>query len=329
MAALPANQNLTSDSRNSVFISYRRDVSWGLAFSVFQNLKRAGIDVFLDHEGLESGHFDDALMRQIASRPYFLLFLHPKTLDRCIQTDDVLLKEITEAIRKERIIIPLYVDKFDWDDIDKFLPEDIGKTLKRFNGVKLDQDYFDASMKKLIKFIDASASKVTLDAPFQNDVAAMTREMLDAIQNQNVVETPVEVEKLVKGLKIKISAAPASIARNPEQQRAAILQNIQWKIILVVFAVLSSFYVGRTIDQFFSLGSIYLIGSVIGGVVIGFGFIAFYSKRWNENYNPLVDVILMAIVAAISPIVFLGAISVYLFTQQVKEGNKKEEEEEA
>jgi hypothetical protein len=60
---------------NSVFISYRRNVSAFVARAVFQDLRANNIDVFMHVEGIDSGQFDTIILNQIAARPYFLLIL--------------------------------------------------------------------------------------------------------------------------------------------------------------------------------------------------------------------------------------------------------------
>src|SRR5579871_2792729 len=96
----------------SVFISYRRDASAFMARAVFQDLRSHGIDVFMDVESIDSGRFDQIILNQIAARPYFLLILTPGTLDRCVEPDDWVRREIEEAMRLNRVIIPLTTPNF-------------------------------------------------------------------------------------------------------------------------------------------------------------------------------------------------------------------------
>src|SRR5687768_3069066 len=96
------------ESSNSVFISYRREVSWPLADQVYQALNAHNISAFMDRKNMTAGKFDEQILREISQRPYFLPILQPGTLDRCIDRDDWLRREIAEAVRCERIIVPLY-----------------------------------------------------------------------------------------------------------------------------------------------------------------------------------------------------------------------------
>jgi tetratricopeptide (TPR) repeat protein len=137
-------------SSNSVFISYRRDASKYLARAVFQDLKLSrGIDVFMDVENIDSGTFDTVILNQIAARPYFLVILTPDTLNRCGETGDWLLREINHAMKLDRIIIPITTPEFSFDDADKYLKPTLAKKLRRFNGIAIIHEYFDAGMDKL------------------------------------------------------------------------------------------------------------------------------------------------------------------------------------
>src|ERR1041385_5632509 len=118
---------------NSVFISYRREASAFVAQAVFQDLQANGIDAFYDIESINSGQFDTIILNQIAARPYFLPILTPGTLDRCVEPDDWVLREIEHALALKREIVPLYTPDFKMTDLEKFLPDSLGAELKRYN----------------------------------------------------------------------------------------------------------------------------------------------------------------------------------------------------
>jgi len=134
---------------NSVFISYRRNVSSYIARAVFQDLRANGIDTFMDVESIDSGQFDTIILNQIAARPYFLIILTPGTLDRCNESGDWLLHEIDHAISLKRVIIPLITPNFSFDDAKKFLDDPLATELPRFNAVSVPHDYFEAAMERL------------------------------------------------------------------------------------------------------------------------------------------------------------------------------------
>src|SRR5215216_2286603 len=103
-------------SSNSVFISYRRDASKYLARSIFQYLKfQQNIDAFMDVKNIDGGPFEKIILNQIAARPYFLLILTPTTLNRCLESGDMLVREIVHAVKLRRNIIPMTTLDFNFD----------------------------------------------------------------------------------------------------------------------------------------------------------------------------------------------------------------------
>lgn len=135
--------------QKKVFISYRRAPARYFARAIYQDLRAHDYDVFLDVDSIDSGDFDKIILRQIPARAHFIFILTPGTLDRCKNPGDWVLRELEEAINTGRNIIPLITEEFDWGDIGKYLPEEIGKTLSKKNAVKVYHDYFDAAMERL------------------------------------------------------------------------------------------------------------------------------------------------------------------------------------
>jgi hypothetical protein len=132
----------------TVFISYRRTNSF-TARAVFQNLTTHGYDVFLDTETLDSGAFDQSILRQIAARAHFVLVLTPSALERCINEGDWLRREIEEAMRLKRNIVPLMFEDFDFRAADKYLVGEWLPLLKSYNGLRFPSDFFDEAMERL------------------------------------------------------------------------------------------------------------------------------------------------------------------------------------
>ena len=95
---------------NSAFISYRRVPGYPWARLIWEDLGERDVDVFLDLESMRAaGRFDDRLLNQIASRPYFIVVLTEETLERCAGTDDWMRHEIEHAIDTDRIIVPTFI----------------------------------------------------------------------------------------------------------------------------------------------------------------------------------------------------------------------------
>ena len=134
---------------NGVFISYRRSVSAFIARAVFQDLRTHGIDTFMDVENIDTGEFDMIILNQIAARPYFLLILTPGTLERCVESNDWLLREINHALILRRQIILVHTLNFSFDDCARYLPAPLHSALLRWNAVSVPHDLFDAAMVKL------------------------------------------------------------------------------------------------------------------------------------------------------------------------------------
>jgi hypothetical protein len=137
-----------ADEAKTVFISYRRSLSSGTARAIFQALKAQGYDVFMDVESIDSGQFDAIILRQIAARMHFILVLQPGSLDRAVEPGDWLAREIQEAIRLKRNIVPILAEGFTFDSANVLLQGDLAQ-LPRYNGLNLYHDYFDGAIEKL------------------------------------------------------------------------------------------------------------------------------------------------------------------------------------
>lgn len=137
------------DNAKTVFISYRRALSSMTARAIFQELRAKGYDVFMDVESIDSGNFDTIILRQIAARMHFILVLEPGSLDRTVKSGDWLRREIEEAIRLKRNIVPVLADGFTFDKASKTLPEKLSR-LPSYNGVNLYHDYFVEAIDRLI-----------------------------------------------------------------------------------------------------------------------------------------------------------------------------------
>jgi len=95
----------------TVFLSYRRDdLGWALAF--FGDLNQHGYDVFVDFDGLGGGKFEPEILENVRTRAHFLILLTPHALDRVDRPDDWLRREIVEAMRAERNVVPILLKGF-------------------------------------------------------------------------------------------------------------------------------------------------------------------------------------------------------------------------
>lgn len=132
-----------------VFISYRREGGFEMARLVYEHLRDAGLNPFLDLEELNSGLFDIKLLKSIENSENFVLILPKNSLERCCDENDWLRLEIEHALSKNKNIIPVMMHGFEWP---QHLPESI-KLLPSFNGVQMSAAYFNAAIEKLMSML--------------------------------------------------------------------------------------------------------------------------------------------------------------------------------
>jgi tetratricopeptide (TPR) repeat protein len=173
-----------SDASKSVFISYRRSTSSFIARAVFMDLRNNDYDVFLDVETIDSGAFDTMILNQIAARTHFIVVLTPGALERCNDAGDWLRREIEEAMRLERNIVPLLVNEFTFTGNEQYLTGALS-SLPRYNAVKLFAEYFDEAMERLRKrYLKAPEHRVEIQPTPVTDEAEIERK-IEEIANQD------------------------------------------------------------------------------------------------------------------------------------------------
>ena len=128
-----------------IFLSYRRDGGDMTAMYMNRILKEKGYDVFYDLEVLRNGRFNEALLDYIRSCRDFVLILSPHALDRCMEKDDWVRLEITEAIRHNKNIIPVMQKGFEFP---RQLPPEID-SIRYQNGLSTSPEYFAESVDRL------------------------------------------------------------------------------------------------------------------------------------------------------------------------------------
>jgi len=137
--------------KKTTFISYRRETGSIMARIVQSELKKRGHLSFLDVDDLGPKQFGERLLREIESVPNFVVVLSPGSMDRCMDHDDWLRREISHAITTHRNIVPLMVDEFQYPP-KKNIPEDLEELLHH-NGVNYSHEYFAATFDKLSDFL--------------------------------------------------------------------------------------------------------------------------------------------------------------------------------
>ncbi|MBQ0082638.1 MAG: toll/interleukin-1 receptor domain-containing protein, partial [bacterium] len=80
-----------------IFISYRREGGKEYARNLTSELVSRGFHPFLDFDELVDGKFDKRITDAIESAPVFMFILSPGSLDRCVNEEDWVRKEILHA----------------------------------------------------------------------------------------------------------------------------------------------------------------------------------------------------------------------------------------
>lgn len=138
-----------------VFISYRRESGSQLASLLKVYLEVRGLSTFLDVSSLGGGKFDDALLAVICQCSNVVVVLTRDSLKRCIgdkRIEDWLHKELVCALEHQINVVPLCEPNFSWP-LETELPNDV-QSLCRMNAINWSHEYQDASVERLIKFLN-------------------------------------------------------------------------------------------------------------------------------------------------------------------------------
>lgn len=142
-----------ADTRYDAFISYRRENGFLMAQVIYDRLKDRGIQSFFDLEELRSGKFDEKILVAIREAHTFILILPKNALTRCKNEDDWVRQEILEAVRCNKVIIPVMYDGFKWPrKWSAEFPEEF-HGLEYMNGVSGSQEYLPAMIDKIISYM--------------------------------------------------------------------------------------------------------------------------------------------------------------------------------
>ena len=137
------------NSKYDIFISYRRDGGEYTARILCDRLQDMGYRVFFDVESLRSGEFNTRLYNAIDSCKDVLVILSPGALDRCVNPDDWVRRELEYALMREKNVIPVLLRGFTFPDT---LPETL-EPLRYRNGLEANSQFFDAFLQRLTQFL--------------------------------------------------------------------------------------------------------------------------------------------------------------------------------
>ena len=129
-----------------IFLSYRRKDAMGnsnvaTARTFKLEFERRGMKVFFDYSECTDDYFSDKILPAIRTCRYFVLVLTKDCLDRCKNEGDWLRREITEAIKYGKKIIPISPDGV-FEGWPKDLPEAIGQ-LSAGDGLQITTIHMD------------------------------------------------------------------------------------------------------------------------------------------------------------------------------------------
>lgn len=107
-----------------IFISYRRDGGADSARILQLKLKENGYKVFLEYDELKYGIFNKKIINALNHSKIFLFVLSEHSLDKCVNEEDSVRKEIMYAIDKNMVIIPV-VPNAVYPEIPENIPQQI------------------------------------------------------------------------------------------------------------------------------------------------------------------------------------------------------------
>lgn len=131
-----------------IFISYRRKgAGAGVAGELQAKLENLGYKVFLDVDEIGSGQFPEQIERAISECKDFILVLSPGTLDRCVEEEDWVRREIIQAQNQDKNIIGVGLPGFFMPEAES-LPEPL-KPLTTIQVFSWTHEYRTASFAKI------------------------------------------------------------------------------------------------------------------------------------------------------------------------------------
>jgi formylglycine-generating enzyme required for sulfatase activity len=139
-----------------IFLSYRRKDAMGnsnvaTARTFKLEFERRGMKVFFDYSECTDDYFSDTILPAIRTCRYFVLVLTKDCLDRCKDEGDWLRREIAEAIKYGRKIIPISPDGV-FEGWPKVLPEAIGQ-LSAGDGLQITTIHMDRVFESNVELL--------------------------------------------------------------------------------------------------------------------------------------------------------------------------------
>jgi hypothetical protein len=131
-----------------IFISYRRKgAGAGVAGELQAKLENLGYKVFLDVDEIGSGQFPEQIERAISECKDFILVLSPGTLERCVEEEDWVRREILQAQNQNKNIIGVGLPGFIMPEAEA-LPDPL-KPMTTIQVFAWTHEYRTASFEKI------------------------------------------------------------------------------------------------------------------------------------------------------------------------------------
>ncbi|MFZ4813122.1 MAG: tetratricopeptide repeat protein [Phototrophicaceae bacterium] len=208
----------------SVYISYRPAESLHIAQPLFNGLRKAGYDVFMD---IEDG-VDAINLHQIVAREHFIMILTPGALGSVGKAEDRLATEFYEAVKHKRNMVLLVAKDFD------FTTEMTGVTglmehLPRVPTLRLQPKQFNEVLRQLQETILIKSAALPL-VPTPTDEVEQVAEKIKTVRSYTEQQTIhlntekmffVAVQKIRRGeFESALADLNLVIAENPNNENA-------------------------------------------------------------------------------------------------------------
>lgn len=131
-----------------IFISYRRKGGAALAGRISDRLSPK-YRVFFDMETMHSGRFNKQIIQAVEQCDDIILILPPDALDRCVNEDDWVRREIALGLQHGKNIIPVMMEGFEYPET---LPPEISD-IRNMESVKDNAEYFDSVIDRIESFL--------------------------------------------------------------------------------------------------------------------------------------------------------------------------------
>ena len=159
-----------------VFLSYRRNEAGApLTRLIAEHLREKGLLVFFDEDTIKSGKFNEALYTSIERSSNFAIVLTKDCLNRCTNKEDWVRKEFEYALKMTESnnlnIIPIFTNEFVWpeDDSDLIKACPAIKTLKYYNGRKINYEDFNNCINSIVELFNKVESTKKKEKRIDND----------------------------------------------------------------------------------------------------------------------------------------------------------------